>query len=198
MRNRNAFTLIELLVVIGIIAILAAIFTPGLSRVREKANKVKCANNLKQMGFAIKSYLLDHDNRMAAASASDRFGEFATNYLPYIENEYSLLRCPSQRKDLSTVYPDQLTIPNSGGKWMTYEFNGYLGGRRLVPSFVTSPTECACMYDYPFDFTKPEAVPYLPHQGGVNVLYLDWHVAWQDNGDSGLGTTNVFYNRGHR
>lgn len=59
-----AFTLVELLVVIAIIAILAAILLPVLSQAKEKAQRIACENNLKQLQICFHLYALDNGDFM--------------------------------------------------------------------------------------------------------------------------------------
>ena len=63
-QNKKGFTLIELLVVIAIIGILASMLLPTLAKAKKKANRLKCANNIKQIVTAFTSAADNHEGEL--------------------------------------------------------------------------------------------------------------------------------------
>ena len=93
-RAQHAFTLFELLVVIAIIAMLIGLLLPAIQKVRVAANRMKCANNLKQIALAAHNYHDNHDRFPTGVHPPDFVGDRPTGgtnlwveLLPYFEQD---------------------------------------------------------------------------------------------------------------
>jgi prepilin-type N-terminal cleavage/methylation domain-containing protein/prepilin-type processing-associated H-X9-DG protein len=147
----RGFTLIELLVVIGIVAILAGMLLPALSRAREKAHGIHCLSNTKQLGLAWTLYADEHQGRLAYNLGGDAksrtvaqrtnvnwvnnvmtWGEEPenTNVLtiteaslaPYASRALKIYRCPSDK-----VLSDRQRTAGWQARLRSYSMNAMVG-----------------------------------------------------------------------
>jgi prepilin-type N-terminal cleavage/methylation domain-containing protein/prepilin-type processing-associated H-X9-DG protein len=167
MKTKHAFTLIELLVVIAIIAILAAMLLPALAKAKEKANRITCAGNLRQLGLAQLMYL--DDNRQI---------------FPMARIPKSAPGAPATYSDDNMLWTDLASFAAAG--------SGGLGWFNGVPPYVSAKPLC----DYANDPTafvnrrnifKCPTSAALPDDAGRDPLVsVMFHYAINNKGNTGL------------
>ena len=105
-RTASVFTLIELLVVVAIIAILAALLMPALSRAKMVAYTTTCLSNNKQMMLASTLYAVDNNKRFGPGIPQNSIYVAMGKYMGNVEDAGKALLCPANPKlrlDLSGI-----------------------------------------------------------------------------------------------
>lgn len=150
-RGNHGFTLIELLVVVAIIGILASLLLPALAGAKDRAQRIKCLNNLSQFGKAVYQYAADHHDRVPETLLYNNISRYPVSIYWNRTNSYPRGRGP-EFWSVDAIDPYVANFVEKGstnvGEIWWCPSAQWEKQKKLVPGDVAAAGVFHCSYSY--------------------------------------------------